>query len=704
MSHSLESTNPRFPHWFWWVLVVLGLSTALFLRLWHLTTAPPGFHLDEATDAHLTQRILQGHPFFYASEGWGREGMYYYLAAPLLQLTGDGILGMRLTSALIGMVLVGLAGLMAYRLFDRDTGLLTMAWMGLTFWPVFVSRLALRNITLPLTLTLTILTFWWAWQQPKKAPKFAVYLRFGLAGILLGLCLYTYQPSRVAPLTLGAFLFYITLFHRSELRARWRGLALAGIVFVLTALPLTLLLLRHPDAEGPERPEMLAPLRQLMAGDPQPLGTNALAIAKMFTIQGDPLGTYNWPRRPVFPGWTALLFYLGILLCLRRWRDPACALIGLWLGVMLIPSLLTTSAPHFMRSVGALTPVMMIPALGLVTIVRFLHQRWSRWGMWTGCLLTLLVLSQTAWLTWRDYFHRWALSGDIAINYNAYETAVARYTHTAAEGTPTVVGARFAEDAAPFIVSSVLFQDPPPIRWVLPATALVFPAEQPAARFILETCTQADDYLTRYFINMDPRSVEPVYLPVKNLSKDGQEQPWLIVTSLQPPTPDAHLPQMIPPQVGPWFGPPGTELPEQASDELAPVRMPAEFQHRLSLLQYGLSSDRLRPGEPLRLVTLWQVLTDGWPGNLAMFVHVLDNHSQIIAQQDQFGYPVHSWKVGDRVVQIHDLVIAPATPPGLYWIQIGFYERHLPGRWEVTDTTGPVTSDRLLLDQIEVQP
>ena len=103
-------------------------------------------------------------------------------------------------------------------------------------------------------------------------------------------------------------------------------------------------------------------------------------------------------------------------------------------------------------------------------------------------------------------------------------------------------------------------------------------------------------------------------------------------------------------------------------------------------------------------MTLWQVLTDGWSGNLAMFVHVLDNHSQIIAQQDQFGYPVHSWKVGDRVVQIHDLVIAPATPPGLYWIQIGFYERHLPGRWEVTDTTGLVTSDRLLLDQIEVQP
>jgi hypothetical protein len=161
---------------------------------------------------------------------------------------------------------------------------------------------------------------------------------------------------------------------------------------------------------------------------------------------------------------------------------------------------------------------------------------------------------------------------------------------------------------------------------------------------------------------------------------------------------------MEPPEGGPWFGPPITELPESPADGLLPAHLPVQFQNNLALLRYGLSSHRLRAGEGLRLVTLWRVLSDGWPGNLAMFAHLVDERSQIVAQQDRFGYPVHSWRAGDLIVQIHDLAIDPATPPGRYWLQIGFYERHLPGRWIVTDWVGDTSSDRLLLDQVEVQP
>ena len=134
------------------------------------------------------------------------------------------------------------------------------------------------------------------------------------------------------------------------------------------------------------------------------------------------------------------------------------------------------------------------------------------------------------------------------------------------------------------------------------------------------------------------------------------------------------------------------------------TRLPVEFQQSLELLQYGLSSHRVSPGETLRLVTQWRVLRDGWPGNLAMFAHLVDTGSQVLAQQDQFGYPVHSWRSGDVIVQVHDLVVDPSTPPRVVWLQIGFYERHIPGRWTVTDRSGSATSDRLLLDQVEIVP
>jgi len=684
-----------FPRWFRWALMAACLIAALFLRLWHLTTVPPGFHLDEAIDAHLGQQILQGHLFIYSPEGWGREGLYYYLEALLLYLTRDGILGGRLTTALIGTALVGLAGFLTYRLFDPDTGVLTMAWMSLTFWPVFASRVAVRNISLAPVLGLAMMAFWWAWRAGPD-PKRAHLARFGLAGLLAGLCLYTHQSSRVIPLIYGTFLLYGALLHRPALRANRRGLLLGGCLFVLTVLPLGVYLYLHPGTEGPERAAALEPLRRLLEGDPGPMAANLLAVLKMFTIRGDPLFTYNIPGRPVFPGLAALPFYLGALLLLRRWRNPAHVLIGVWLGVTLIPTLVTVSAPLFLRSTGALIPAMAIPALGLGAVVRFAARRWGRRGVWAGCLLTLLLLGQTGWQTGRDYFHQWASLEQVEINYHARETAVVAYLRREAEGTPVVVGSRFSEDAAPFIVSTAFLGDPPSVRWVLPSSALAFPSGHPAAPFVLVTDTPVDEYLARHFLEGSPSLPEGVY--------GSREEPWLLVALLRPLAEDDPLPKMEPPREGPWFAPPGTDLPESPEGNLAPARLPVEFQGNLALLQYGLSSHSLRAGERLRLVTLWRVLSDGWPGNLAMFVHLVDEHSQIVAQQDQFGYPVHSWKTGDLVVQIHDLTLDPSTPPGRYWLQIGFYERHLPGRWIVTDWVGDTSSDRLLLDQVEVQP
>lgn len=686
MSESQENESLRR---FVWIGAVAGLAAALFLRVWRLSAVPPGFHLDEAMDTHLALKILRGDLFFYTTEGWGREGLYYYLAAPLLYLTRDGVWGMRLASALIGVGMAGLAGWLAARLFDPETGVLTLAWTGLTFWPVFISRVAVRNISLGLVLTLAALAFWWAWRAPATTHK-AGLARFGLAGLLMGLCLYTYQPARASPAIWVAFVAYAALFHRPALRARWRGLAVGGAIFALTALPLVLFLWLDPEAEGPERAAMVAPWSQLLAGNPRLVAENGLALLKMFTLRGDSLATYNLPGRPVFPGLAALPFYLGLLVCLRRWRDPACALVGLWLGVMLVPTLLTISAPHFFRSVGAIVPAMMIPAVGLASARRFLARRWGRWGAWAGVLLALGLLGQTAWLTWQDYFGGWARLEKTAINYNARETALARYLHDNPAQGATVVGAGSAEAGAPFVVSMALLQESPAIRWVIPLHALAFPAEQPAARLVLVTDIMLNNYLVRNFMQAAPATVQTV-----------NDKPWLMAARLRPPSAEAPLPEVTLPPAGPWLAPAGTGLLE--SSNLAPARLPAEFEHSLALLQYGLIPRIVRPDQRLRLVTMWRVLADGRPGDLAMFAHLVDVHGQIVAQQDRFGYPMHSWKTGDVVVQVHDLELDPATPPGHYWLQIGFYERDAPGRWPVTDTTG-ATSDRLILDQVEVQP
>ncbi len=679
-----------FPRWFRWTLVAVCLIAALFLRVWRLTSIPPGFHMDEAMDTHLAQKILQGQWFFYTNEGWGREGLYYYLAAPVLYVVQDGVLGMRLASVLIGLGMACLAGLLAARLFDADTGALTLAWVGLSFWPTFMSRVAVRNISLGLMLTLALLVFWKAWVAP-TSPRRAHLARFGLAGLLMGLSLYTYQPARVSPAILVAFALYTALFHRQALRARWRGMLLCGVVLIITVLPLALFLALNPVAEGPERAAMAAPLSQLLSGHPRAVLDNLVALLKMFTIRGDTLITYNLPGRPVFPGLAGLFFYLGLLVCASRWRNPACALIVFWLGIMLLPSLVTTDAPHFFRSVGAIVPAMLLPALGLASLARLAAQRWSQWGQAASIAITLVLLGQTAWLTYQDYFNNWAQLDHVSRNYTAKELALARYLGNDPL-TTTVVGSEAAEAGTPFIVSMALGRELANVRWVIPSQAMVFPAEQPDAQVILTTNGETNDYLARNFFAWPP-----------TVTLTLNEQPWLMTTRLCPPAVAAPLPEVQAPQAGPWLAPAGASMP-QSAESLAPARLPVEFQHTLALLQYGMSSHQVQAGGSLRLVTMWQVLARQQSGSLAMFAHLVDSHSTIIAQQDLFGYPLHSWQVGDLVVQIHDLTLDPATPPGMYWLQIGFYQRESPERWGIIDSTGQTAADRLILDQIQVQP
>ena len=168
-----------------WMLLSIILLVAFFLRTYELNRFPAGPFGDEAASAILASEVATGRslPLFITAYT-GHEVLFYYLSAPVMWLMGTGVVALRMTSALVGVMTVLVAYLLARELFDplgasdtdefaiesRLLGLLTATLMATSFWHISVSRYGYRAITLPLMQSLMLWALWkglrtsnWKW-------------------------------------------------------------------------------------------------------------------------------------------------------------------------------------------------------------------------------------------------------------------------------------------------------------------------------------------------------------------------------------------------------------------------------------------------------------------------------------------------------------------------------------------------------------
>ena len=523
------------------------LLVALAFRVYRLVAFPPGFHFDEAIDLKIALDVLGGARPIYVAEGWGREALYYYLVAPMLRLIDYNPLALRATAVLCGMgVLVAAYGL-ARRLRGQTAAWLTAAWLAVAMWPVWAARFGVRHISLALLLGLAAWAFWWAFRVTSGEIRDTRYeirvqrarpssdehatpasslstdslatdhrplitmLPFALAGALLGLTAYTYQPARFVPLLFGGFALYLLLFHRRPTAdsAPWhnrRGWAVWGLTAAVVALPLIVVLTQVTPIETGERAFSIEPLTELLAGNPRPVLANAVAVAGVFTVRGDPLKSYNLPDRPLFvPRLTGAFFYLGLALAVWRWRRPANAFVLLWLVMALLPTVVTISAPNFNRMVAAQFPIFFLAALGATEVIDWAAARvrpspqlspTGRGGQPTppcspapplprssstgrggvvAAALVVVALGLTAYATARDLFRVWPEQFADAHPLNREIAAVADFLEHRADGRPVVISSRDIEDEDPYVVS-VSLDRAIDRRWVDSSQALALPA------------------------------------------------------------------------------------------------------------------------------------------------------------------------------------------------------------------------------------
>jgi 4-amino-4-deoxy-L-arabinose transferase-like glycosyltransferase len=424
-------------------LVVVVLLVGLLFRTHNLGRVPPGLDGDEMFNGWDALRVWQGHLAVYFPANYGREPLMIYLMAVTTRLLGVGPWSMRLTSVLVGMTNLVFTWLLARRLFNVRIAALATGLMSVSLWPVFLSRVALRAGLQPTCQAIVVYALWRALELENENRG---YRWAFVAGLFLGLNLYTYTASRVFPLVLVLWLPVLfmsraarTASHTADRVFRLaydvsRRLILTGLVAVLVMLPLIVFALEYPDTFNQRVQSLNYKFFQLQGGDLDPLLRSVKAAARMFTRRGDWSWRYNPSGRPIFDKATGLLFYLGLVVVLFRLRRPAYSLLSIWLPVMLLPTILSVSTPSFWRSVGAMAPIYLMPAIG----ADFIYEQVTRYG--SRCLplvsrlasrglpvLFVIGLVLIAADTWHIYFDVWPRHPQVLRTYEADLAAAAHY-------------------------------------------------------------------------------------------------------------------------------------------------------------------------------------------------------------------------------------------------------------------------------------
>jgi 4-amino-4-deoxy-L-arabinose transferase-like glycosyltransferase len=734
---------------FEWTLITLILLVAAVLRFHDLGDIPKGLEHDEVATWHMVDRVLNGDVVLYFEEGYGHEPLFNYLTALPMAVLGHNWLGERFWAPWFGMFAVAATYALMRRMFNALVGLSAAGFQAIVLWALFFNRLGLRLNQLPFLLCVTAYCFWRGCElasselrvgggsqgtgaRDRKPDEQDVtssglpsavsgrqFAWFVAAGALMGLCFYTYMSSRVVPVIFGAFSVYLVVHERwlksaeagnrlgwGEIGRRWWPILVSFAVAILVMVPLVLYLLNRPATAIPQREEQVdRPLQELRDGNLKPVLENAWALIKMWNVDGERYWQLNYSHRPVFvEPISGALFWMGAVIVLWRWRDPRMALLLAWTGLGMVPSLLTSGAPSWPRTMLASPAALTLPGIAVSTTVQWLRSPKQRlpslflFAHHTVVALLVLSLILTAILTYRDFLVLWPRHPRVRYAFQSSMTEAFRYLDAAEDATPVVMAGLSPHDVDPWTERCTLRRRDLHVRWVDTRSALVLPAGD-AARLVTLDITPVEPVLADWAGltpeatiskgkvvprgGMEAHADAPVYY-------DPAYTVYLLdVAALRQRIEDDTLEAFV------------------GADAFEPLPLSGAPQFEGLVRLYGYAwLTAPRPGSAAQLLTFWLALDTG-PGAtrfgepaLRTFVHLLDRERRVVqgATVDVLGSAPDTWLAGDVIVQYHALVYP--SDPGTYAVELGWYVPPDGPRLTIDGVDAP--GQRILLPPVEV--
>lgn len=661
-----------------WLLVTAFVVGGL-LRVFRVVNIPPGLYRDEAfTGMDALATLREGPRVFYTS-AFGREPLFTWLVAASIEVWGATPLAVRLPSVVVGCLTLVTLYLAARELWSARVAVFATAVLAVTLWHVLFSRLGFRAILVPLVSSVGV----WATARGAKSGR---YLWWTLGGAAAGLLLYTYVAARAAIIPAVAMLAY-AWWRRSE--GGFPSL-LELMTFSVTALMVMAPLLVYMVTNYADVMRRTANVASIFNSELPwtMLWENLRGILGMFFIRGDYLPRHNLPFRPVFDPVLGVVFVIGCGVVLWRFtRSYAAAFLLLWTAGMLLPTLVTEKAPHFVRAIGVLPFVAVFPALGLDCVWRLLVQRSQRLARLGVGLCLSVGLVSTGWA----YFVRYPEVEDLCYRFECAGTDFASDVNTYLDQGWTS-DAWLAQPGPPrqdrqVFVQHQLWKDLVNAHYLIPDTGGF---NVPGDGEVISRAPDADLPMLYYgWLNSDyPRYWEAdmrAWLPPASRIT-LREGPMIVTEQDKSPHP-AYLRFAAEPSALP-----GSRL--------------ADLDHDISLVDGCIVQTKTG----IRVQLIWYAGQPA-PVDFTAFVHY-ERDGQIIAQSDaQPGlgyYPMTAWRSGDQFVDRHDVVV-PASLPGDR-IYAGLYFYATGERVPVLSSTTVHANDRIMLDvqacdpQAAVQP
>lgn len=349
-----------------WVPLVIA---AYALYAWRIDVNPPGFYLDEASQAYNAYTIsVSGQdehgtpwPIFFQSWDPSATGnpVNEYLMAAVFRIFGPSILAARLLSVTIGFILSLGLGLLARNVTgNRWAGWIVAGTALLTPWLLEVSRLVFEVVLFPFLLVAFLLLL----RRVHAKATWSVAEMVGLA-LLLGLLTYAYTIGRLlGPMFAFGLILFATRIRAPSILGTW-------VLYGLTLVPALAFNLANPGVLG-ARADLLGYIKPGMA---------VVDIAAQFIdhvlgnlslqrllLTGDPNIRHHVPVMGSLLAGTFILAIAGLDRMIHGgWRDPWFRYIGYGLLASLVPASLTIDEFHTNRLIAFPVFLMVFVAVGV---------------------------------------------------------------------------------------------------------------------------------------------------------------------------------------------------------------------------------------------------------------------------------------------------------------------------------------------------
>lgn len=397
-------------------LVLLLLLGALVLRAWRIDVIPWTLGGDEGSQGLWARDVLANRLPSMFDLGWlSVPNMSFYWQAAWFKLLGDGVVGLRLPWAVVGVLTVLGTYLLVRKLFDRSLAFLTAFLLATYHFHIHYSRLGSNQIADPLFMVWALYFLVLGWNrkaagavEAQAGPRWA----WALSGVIAGLGFYFYAGSRQVLVIMLAVLAWAALTDRDFLSNQMSNLLVLLGGFLVSVGPMALVAIRDPNnfnarvnAVGIFQSGWLEREMQVTGRSAASLLAEQFRKAFLaFNLYKDRVSWYGPRTIPLMDFTASIFFVFGLAASVARMLKWRYAVFVIWfIVVIVLGGALTENTPSSQRLVSSAVPAVFFVALALQKLAAALRDllRWPEFGRHAMAVALAAVL---AFVSVRFYF------------------------------------------------------------------------------------------------------------------------------------------------------------------------------------------------------------------------------------------------------------------------------------------------------------